>query len=61
MLKNYCQETRRKDQVEDLEVDGRLIFKLIKESECVWTGFIWLRIGSSGRLLDARRWTFEVE
>jgi hypothetical protein len=29
MLKNYCQETRRKDQIEDPGVDGMLVFKLI--------------------------------
>jgi hypothetical protein len=29
-----------------------------KESEKLWTVFIWLRRGASGRLLWTRQWTF---
>jgi hypothetical protein len=43
MLKNYFQETRRKDQAEDLGVDGRLIFKLIQGNRIGVCG-----LGSSG-------------
>jgi hypothetical protein len=39
-----------KDHWEELDVDGRIILKCILEKG-VWTGFIWLRIDTSGRLL----------
>jgi hypothetical protein len=41
-------------------VYGRIIWKwiLTKYIVWVWTGFIWLRIGSSGGLLWTRQWTF---
>jgi hypothetical protein len=37
----------------DLSVDGRIILEWISRKQCgkVWTGCIWLRKGSSGRLL----------
>jgi hypothetical protein len=39
----------------DLGVVGRIVLTQIgpikKQGERVWTGFIWLRIGSCGRLL----------
>jgi hypothetical protein len=40
-------------QVEDLVVDGTIILKYIlgKQGGNVWTGCIWLRIGTSGGLL----------
>jgi hypothetical protein len=39
--------------LEDLDVDGRIIFEWIieKEGRMVWTGFIWPRIGTSDGLL----------
>jgi len=39
--------------LDDLGVDGRIILKnvLMKLGVRMWTGFIWLRIGISGRLL----------
>jgi hypothetical protein len=42
-----------KDHSEDLGVDERIILGLIfgKWGGKVWIGFIWLRIGVSGRLL----------
>jgi hypothetical protein len=42
-----------RDHKEDLDVDGKIIIKLILESKDVRarTKFIWLRIGTSGRLL----------
>jgi hypothetical protein len=34
-------------------VNGRMVIKLIlkKQDGRVWTGFVWLKIGSSGGLL----------
>jgi hypothetical protein len=40
---------RGRDHSEDLEVDVKIILELILGK--VWTGFIWLRTGSSGGLL----------
>jgi hypothetical protein len=47
----YCtnlwfKNLKRRDHLEDLGVDGRKILKSVlkKQGECVWTGFIWLRI-----------------
>jgi hypothetical protein len=39
--------------VEDLGVDGKILLEWILEKygEKVWTGFMWLRIGTSGGLL----------
>jgi hypothetical protein len=39
--------------LEDVGVDGRIILKWIweKYGENMWTGFIWLRRGTSGGLL----------
>jgi hypothetical protein len=44
---------RERDQLEDLGVDGRIKLDCILEKSVtmVWTGFIWLRTGASGRLL----------
>jgi hypothetical protein len=43
---------KRKDHFEDLVVDGKMILEpiLMKCRGKVWTGFIWLKIGSSGGL-----------
>jgi hypothetical protein len=42
-----------RDYKEDLGVGGRIIRECIlgKKFGKVWTGFIWLRIGTSGRIL----------
>jgi hypothetical protein len=42
-----------RDHSEDLGVDGRIILEWIsgKQDRKVWTGFIWLRIGTSGGIL----------
>jgi hypothetical protein len=50
----YWWESRKKgDQWEDQDVGGRTLLKWIfeKYDRIVWIGLIWLRIGTSGRLL----------
>jgi hypothetical protein len=53
MLTNFqAGNTKRRDHLEEVVVDGRILVKWISGDcyENVWTGFIWLRIGSSGGL-----------
>jgi hypothetical protein len=42
-----------RDHSEDLGVDGRIMLEWILRNQAgkVWTGCIWLRIGTSGRPL----------
>jgi hypothetical protein len=42
-----------RDHLEDLDVGWEIILEYIvgKFGEKVWTGFIWLRMGTSGLLL----------
>jgi len=49
-LKNF---KGRREQLEDLGTDGKIIseWNLNKQGRKMWTGFIWLKIGSSGGLL----------
>jgi hypothetical protein len=44
---------RERDHMEDLGVDERMILQcmLNKSFGKVWTGLIWLRLGTSGGLL----------
>jgi hypothetical protein len=44
----------------NLGVDGKIILERVLGKFCgkEWTGCIWLRTGTSGRLLWTRRWTF---
>ena len=45
---------REKYLLENLGVDGRIILKFIfkkYERWWVWTGLVWLKIGTNGRLL----------
>jgi hypothetical protein len=46
-------DIKARDHLEDLDVDGNIILKLIlnKYGARVWTGFIWLRIGTSDQFL----------
>jgi hypothetical protein len=49
-----------KSHLEDLDVDGRIILKSIlgKQVLRVWNAFIWLRIGTIGRILGTRKQAF---
>jgi hypothetical protein len=55
--KNTCrilvEKPEERDHWEDLDVGGRIILRRILERSdgVVWTGFIWLKIGTSGGLL----------
>jgi hypothetical protein len=51
--KFWSQNLKGRDHVEDLDVDGRIILQCILGTYDgkVWTGFIWLRVGTGGGLL----------
>jgi hypothetical protein len=44
---------RERDHLEDIGINGRIIFEWILEKlvGMIWTGFIWLRRETIGRLL----------
>jgi hypothetical protein len=48
----WWESQKKRDHQEDLKVGGRIMLKRIldKWDGVVWTGFIWLRIGTSGGL-----------
>jgi hypothetical protein len=49
----WLENWKGRNHLEDLGVDGKIILELIlgKYGGRVWTGFILLRIGTSGRAL----------
>jgi hypothetical protein len=49
----WWKRLRKRNYLEDLNVCGSIILKWIikKYGGRTWTGFIWLRIATSGRLL----------
>jgi hypothetical protein len=49
----WLENLEGRDHLEVLAVDGRVILEwmLKKWVRRVWTGFMWLRVGTSGRLL----------
>jgi hypothetical protein len=51
--KIWSENMMRRDHLEDLGVGGKIVYEWIlgKYSRTVWTGSIWLRIETSGRLL----------
>lgn len=58
-IQSFDGETWRLRPFEDLGIDGRIRFKLIlkKQAGRTWTGFMWVRIGTTDRLLWKRWWT----
>jgi hypothetical protein len=42
-----------RDNLVELSIDGKIILERIlgKDGRRMWTGFIWLRVGTKGRLL----------
>jgi hypothetical protein len=53
-IKNLVRKSEGKDSFENLCIDGRIILRWILNKYCmkVWTGYIWLRIGS-------KAWSYE--
>jgi hypothetical protein len=37
---------KRRDQLKDTDVNGKIILKWFLNMVCLWTGLIWLRIGA---------------
>ena len=58
-LLDFHGETWGKRHLENLGIDGRIISKWILRSAMeAWSGLVWLRIGTGGRLFLTRWWTF---
>jgi hypothetical protein len=48
----WCGDLKERDHMDNLGVDGRIILKgIFKKWDGARTGFIWLRLGTRGRLL----------
>jgi len=52
----WWEDLRKKDHLEDAGVEGRIILRWIfrKWDVGVWTGLIWLRIGTGGGRFKSR-------
>jgi hypothetical protein len=51
-LHNFLSESLKGgDPAEDLRVNEKIILEWIKQDGNTWTGFTWLRVGTSGGLL----------
>jgi hypothetical protein len=49
---NLLENLKGRDHSEDIGVNGKMLEWIVgKEGEKLWTGCIWLRIGSIGGLL----------
>jgi hypothetical protein len=53
MRKNFLSDLKERGLSEDLGVVGKIILELIvgKQGRKLWTGCIWLRLGTSAGLL----------
>jgi hypothetical protein len=51
--KFYIEYLKGRDHLGNLDIDGSILFKWILNNYymTLWTGFMWLRIRTSGRLL----------
>jgi hypothetical protein len=51
--KFWSENLKGRDYLENLGIDGRITSELILEKQGgeLWTGFIWLKIGTSGGIL----------
>jgi hypothetical protein len=49
----WPENMKGRNHKEDLDIDGMTVLKWIlkKDDVRVWTGFIWLRVGTSGGLV----------
>jgi hypothetical protein len=51
--KVWSENLKGRDHSEDLDMNERIILDWMLEEKCgkFWTGFMWLRLGTSGCLL----------
>jgi hypothetical protein len=51
-IQNFVKKQKERDNLEALVLQSKIILKMdAKEIGKAWTGFVWLRIGTSVRLL----------